>query len=175
MLEKERLLFSIGTMRAAPRVAMNEMSCLAGLCFCLCHTCAFNTQSTVVSMNKEEGRHFNFASSAGYVGSIGGTLYASTVMHSYILSLVMCAIQVITTTSCLIALRPTADVGKMGRWYSHTAHLHTQVFARAQVSALFFYVATNFPGGTAGARYVMSSIFGMASGMLSGVRSAIFR
>lgn len=74
--------------------------------------------------------------SIGYVGSIGGTLYASTVMHSYILSLVMCAIQ---------------------------------------VSALFFYVATNFPGGTAGARYVMSSIFGMASGMLSGVRSAIFR
>lgn len=74
--------------------------------------------------------------SIGYVGSIGGTLYASTVMHSYILSLVMCAIQ---------------------------------------MAALFFYVATNFPGGTAGAQYVMSSIFSMSAGLISGVKSAIFR
>lgn len=74
--------------------------------------------------------------SIGYVGSIGGTLYASTVMHSYILSLVMCAIQ---------------------------------------MAALFFYVATNFPGGTAGAQYVMSSILSMSAGLISGLKSAIFR
>lgn len=74
--------------------------------------------------------------SIGYVGSIGGTLYASAVMHSYVLSLIMCAVQ---------------------------------------VAALFFYVATNFPGGTAGAQYVMSSMFSMVAGLASSLRSAVFR
>lgn len=31
---------------------------------------------------------------AGYLGSIGATLYASVVLHSYILSLLCCAVQV---------------------------------------------------------------------------------
>ena len=36
-------------------------------------------------------------SRAGYVGSMGATLYAALVMHSYIMSLICCAVQ-----ACLV-------------------------------------------------------------------------
>ena len=38
---------------------------------------------------------------AGYVGSMGATLYAALVMHSYIMSLICCAVQARLLMRCL--------------------------------------------------------------------------
>lgn len=58
--------------------------------------------------------------SAGYIGSIAATLYTALIMHSYVFSLVCCALQVV---------------------------------------ALLYYVLSYFPGGAAGAQFVLNMFY----------------
>ncbi|KAK9867185.1 hypothetical protein WJX84_003717 [Apatococcus fuscideae] len=71
---------------------------------------------------------------AVYMGSMGGTLYAAMYMHSYIMSLLFCGIQVL---------------------------------------ALVYYVASYFPGGSAGVKFIMSLIYRAIANCMYGVQKAI--
>lgn len=82
--------------------------------------------------------------SAAYFGSMGGTLYASLVMHSYILSLVCCSAQVRSFSASKIqaVLVPC--------W----RYSRNQLGPELQVVALTYFALSYFPGGTYGLKYI---------------------
>lgn len=70
----------------------------------------------------------------GYVGSVFVTLYAALIMHSYLFSLVCCALQVV---------------------------------------ALVYYVLSAFPGGAAGAQFVLNMFWQACVSCFSGITRTV--
>ena len=87
MLDKDRLLFSMGAAHAPP-VVTNDINMYATV---------KHLQPLPQTYRRTNDPRVPHAlapgSRAGYVGSMGATLYAALVMHSYIMSLICCAVQ----------------------------------------------------------------------------------
>lgn len=87
---------------------------------------------------KQQASHMLSASrlpfTAGYLTTMFGTLYAALVMHSYVMSLVCCSLQLV---------------------------------------ALIYYVASYFPGGTQGVKFVMMMATSAVKQCMYGVRQAV--
>ena len=91
MLDKDRLLFSMGAPAPLVLPSQTPQTCDAGL---YAQSSRVLTYSTLMTHDAHLTPILALAFCAGYVGSMGATLYAALVMHSYIMSLICCAVQV---------------------------------------------------------------------------------
>ena len=126
---------------------------------------------------------------AGYVGSMGATLYAALVMHSYIMSLICCAVQVyvradlqdiaadslLTTCAAFCALPPCALLSHQVLFEQNLRLACIALPWRLQVVALLYYALSYFPGGSAGVRFVLNLLISGFWQCCLTVQKTIFR
>ena len=121
------------------------------------------TQLSVLQVFSSLSACFTALSAAGYLTTMFGTLYAALIMHSYVMSVVCCVLQVrlvhLSISSC-------------------DCHCHVSQCRLAclvlQLVALLYYVASYFPGGTQGVKFVMLMATQATKQCLYGCRQAIF-
>ena len=127
---------------------------------------------------------------------MGATLYAALVMHSYVMSLICCAIQArsITITTPWLFVRPLTGVefvlfegaaykGDDGRSTTFEACCQCSWLvpglsdwaAVLQVVALLYYALSYFPGGSAGVRFVLNMFISGFWQCCLTVQKAVFR
>lgn len=112
-------------------------------------------------------------STAAYLGSLVGTMYAALILHSYLFSLLFCGAQVSPCSG-------GAPAG-VSEWGASCLSKHTSTHrglapapAPRQVMTLVYFVASYFPGGSAGANYAFGAMGRGALSMGGGLARSVF-
>lgn len=107
---------------------------------------------------------------------MAGTVYASLVQHSYVMSLVCCAAQVRQWAAAWPSALPKAELCSCcsaACLHGCRAASHIHAFSAMQFFALLYYMASYFPGGTYSVQLVLNLMKGAVFQCLAGCQKVV--